>query len=1079
MGIEQQAARVGSFVLVRESGDGIGRLLAVDKTTATVEYFVSPVGPRLEHREVSAARVVPIELPAQTIIFWKDPALLGWRQGRVDGAVAAAAIRSKEDHYFVHFPNRESARIPISQVQVRWAHPLEDPTELLAARVTESPYFVTGRQGVLEHLAHQRVGFAGMTGIAGASIQYLPHQLAIVRRVLADPVQRYLLADEVGLGKTIEAGMLIRQHILEEGPDARVFVIVPAHLEDQWCEELADHFGFDGEPRIAVLGHEGITDDVLAAMDSPSLVVVDEAHQVARWAWAPGTADRKRYRSLETLAKTSPKLLLLTGTPLLHEEDGFLAMLHLLDPIGYPLDDRSGFRRRIEERQTVADCVADLTDDAPELFAREAIARLSGAFGGDDELIRLSAEVEKRIALPEDSPERVSAIRALRVHVTEGYRLHRRMLRTRREDRHVVSLLPSRRGIEWIEATDAARDSAESFLEDWRSSLPSTALAPAAAEAGVFANFVEACLSHPRVLLRRIDERIGGIARDLTPSFAGEASFLHRWSATMRELLREDSRANALLAWLRAQKSAKAIIFVDDGDTAQVVHQTLAAAFGPRRVALHSATESSALERFRSGAADVLVCDRASEEGLNLQQSRAAMVLYDCPLDPLRIEQRLGRVDRLEGMKTLKIFGLRSSGEYERKWQTCLVDGVRVFNRSIAPLQYTLAESMRRVRAELVIRGAASFDEATVHLTNKDSGLDAELRKIRSQEALDSVEWNVEEEQAFVEKVQDASERAQEDGAPALGAWLERCLQYERRGDEVFHYVHRLGGPKPTLVPITESIARFKEYRDQEAQSRPDEMPLGPFTFDSDIAESDGASLLRVGHPFVESVEQMVRSDGRGTAWVLWRVHPELAAQIPELYLGFQFVIEPDHRAALSVASELPISASAIARRAERVLPRRVVKVWSKADGSIVTDPKLLPALDRPYQSRKLGGPDVHVRTDRWQLVDQRAPSPDWEERCLRVRRAAERHLTTQRSFIDACEQAANDVRRQLALLEATMRTRLGRLQGAARASEEKFLELEQRVSDAIVDAVRRPRVSVDSCGAIFLSRDRLGEESE
>ncbi len=69
--------RVGSFVVVEGSRDGVGRLIAADKRTADVEYLVSPVGPQVERREVPVTNVHPIELPAQTVIFWNDPAASG------------------------------------------------------------------------------------------------------------------------------------------------------------------------------------------------------------------------------------------------------------------------------------------------------------------------------------------------------------------------------------------------------------------------------------------------------------------------------------------------------------------------------------------------------------------------------------------------------------------------------------------------------------------------------------------------------------------------------------------------------------------------------------------------------------------------------------------------------------------------------------------------------------------------------------------------------------------------------------------------------------------------------------------
>ena len=123
-----------TFVQVGHGPDGVGKLLNCDRKQAEIEYFESPVGPRLRHVHVPVGSVREVELSLQTRVFWFDKDPHAWRVGRVDGGViSAAALKADEDHYPVRFPNRQDARIPISQLFVRWAHPIEDPTDYLAA----------------------------------------------------------------------------------------------------------------------------------------------------------------------------------------------------------------------------------------------------------------------------------------------------------------------------------------------------------------------------------------------------------------------------------------------------------------------------------------------------------------------------------------------------------------------------------------------------------------------------------------------------------------------------------------------------------------------------------------------------------------------------------------------------------------------------------------------------------------------------------------------------------------------------------------------------------------------------------
>lgn len=352
-------SRTGVFVQVESSADGVGKLVEARGADAEVEYFVSPAQHRVHRVRVPAAKVREVELSPQTRVFWHDIERSGWRAGRVDGGlVRGEALRSAEDHYHVRFPNGQEGRVPVSRLYVRWAHPIEDPTDYLADRVTDTPFFFDGRSHIVRYLSDQRAAFGGLTALASSAIELLPHQVTTVRRVLADPIGRYLLADEVGLGKTIEAGILIRQHLIDRPREARVLVVVPNELVQQWRSELASKFFLSSLSPVEVIGEDALVDAKVT--ETFSMLVVDEAHRSALRAFDSDPGKRYLYERLERLAERVPRVLLLSGTPVLHQEDGFLAMLHLLDPDGYRLEDRDSFQRRVRGRQIIAETIADL-----------------------------------------------------------------------------------------------------------------------------------------------------------------------------------------------------------------------------------------------------------------------------------------------------------------------------------------------------------------------------------------------------------------------------------------------------------------------------------------------------------------------------------------------------------------------------------------------------------------------------------------------------------------------------------------------------------------------------------------------
>jgi ATP-dependent helicase HepA len=204
--------------------------------------------------------------------------------------------------------------------------------------------------------AQARFRQSEVRGYLGGRLELLPHQFYILQQVAARQVPRVLLADEVGLGKTIEA-CLILQRLLAVGRAKRVLILVPESLTHQWFVELLRRFNlwfsiYD-EPRcIACEGSNPEQNPFLAAQlvltgvsflavntgrsgqalaAGWDMVVVDEAHHLA---WAPEQTSPE-YALVEQLAGKSPGLLLLTATPTQLGLPGHFARLRLLDPHRY------------------------------------------------------------------------------------------------------------------------------------------------------------------------------------------------------------------------------------------------------------------------------------------------------------------------------------------------------------------------------------------------------------------------------------------------------------------------------------------------------------------------------------------------------------------------------------------------------------------------------------------------------------------------------------------------------------------------------------------------------------------------
>ncbi len=242
----------------------------------------------------------------------------------------------------------------------------------------------------LEALDHQhRILQSPAYGFTGARIDLIPHQLAIASEVAARQKPRVLLADEVGLGKTIEAGLILhRLHFT--GRADRVLILLPEALIHQWFVELLRRFNlrfsiFD-EARCASIEENEpaanpFLDDQLilaplgwvahdekrraqAVAAGWNLLIVDEAHHLA---WHPDAASPE-YALVEALAAATPGLLLLTATPQQLGAEGHFARLRLLDPERYP--SLEAFQAEAKEYAPIAQLAGKLAD-AKKLTAKE------------------------------------------------------------------------------------------------------------------------------------------------------------------------------------------------------------------------------------------------------------------------------------------------------------------------------------------------------------------------------------------------------------------------------------------------------------------------------------------------------------------------------------------------------------------------------------------------------------------------------------------------------------------------------------------------------------------------------------
>lgn len=457
-----------------------------------------------------------------------------------------------------------------------------------------------------------------------AKIDLLPYQLEPALAVVRGLGSRVLLADDVGLGKTIQAGLIVSE-LRTLGAVDRVLVITPAGLRDQWASELSARFNIDAAVLdVRALRHSITTlpvgvnpwqtvpvaitsidyikrTEVLAAAGACrwDAVIVDEAHGVA--------GDSDRHAAVAALAKRSPYVILLTATPHSGDRSTFASLCGIG---AIPGDTLLAFRR---SRQ-------DLT-----FVTTRRIHRLH---------VRMSRDEARMHAL---LAEFARAIRRQyeRLRSTHDYWL-------------ALSVLHKR-------AFSSARSLQRSI--DRR-------LATLTAEPMLTASQLELPLGDLAGELTSADEEPGWSPLLRLEDAAHERQLLGALADAAARAAQHETKIAALARLLRRVKEP-AIVFTEYRDTLLHVQTSL----GSPSVTLHGGMtrdeRRSALNQFTTGRNGLLLATDAAGEGLNLQQTCRLVVNLELPWNPMRLEQRIGRVDRIGQRRAVHVFHLiaRGSGE--------------------------------------------------------------------------------------------------------------------------------------------------------------------------------------------------------------------------------------------------------------------------------------------------------------------------------------------------------------------------------------------------------------------------------
>ena len=673
-----------------ESDLGLGTVVAMDARTVTLMFAAS------EENRVYArtdAPVTRVTFNVGDVIECQE----GWSLS-VEEVI-------EEKGLFTYLGTRqdtEESGVSLREIflsnQIRFNKPQD---KLYAGQIDRMDNFVLRYRALSNQYQQHK---SPMRGLCGMRAGLIPHQLYIAHEVGRRHAPRVLLADEVGLGKTIEAGMIIHQQVLS-GRAERILIVVPETLQHQWLVEMMRRFNlhfsiFDEERCIEAFAESDNPFDtqqyVLCSLDflrksrkryeqalegEWDLLVVDEAHHLE---WSQDKPSRQ-YQVVEGLAENTPGVLLLTATPEQLGRESHFARLRLLDPDRFY--DYDAFVEEEEQYAPVADAVTALfsgikledsqKNQITELLSEQDVEPLFRVIEGN------SPEEEQAIARQE-----------LIDNLMDRHGTGRVLFRNTRAaikgfPKRNVHLLPM--------------DIPSQYTTSMRvSGMIGGKMTPEA-----------------RAMKMLYPEEI-------FQEFEGEESSWWQF----------DSRVNWLLEKIQEKRSEKILVIASRASTALQLEQALREREGIRATVFHEGM--SILERDKAaayfaqeeGGAQVLICSEIGSEGRNFQFANQ-LVMFDLPFNPDLLEQRIGRLDRIGQQRDIDIHVPYLKGTSQAILARWFDEGLNAFGET-CPTGRTVYDKYAENLIEMLASGnTEQLDEVIEESAKLNQSLKADLEKGR------------------------------------------------------------------------------------------------------------------------------------------------------------------------------------------------------------------------------------------------------------------------------------------------------------------------------------------------------------
>ena len=634
-----------------------------------------------------------------------------------------AEYKSNDDEYVEYYlkdlTSKKYIHAPETEIIASFVSGSANPIHQLKSYEFQNPCWYLGRQIVKDTMNILDNSIMGFKELAGCKIYLKAFQLNTIMQCLQDDNCRYMLADEVGLGKTIEACSILKI-FLSNHTNQNVLIAVPRALVAQWRTELLFKFGLlvgenEDNNKISLLAVEDLNSTTIDKVCN--FLIVDEIHNYLK--------NKLDYENIHKLSKNAENVILLSATPIQQRQEEYLNLLKLILPSKYDEMSLEEFKVLSEKQGKISRLTYSLLDEL-DSFKNELLPEIEEGDPHEDEDVKEELEVieenlndladligdsnllnlVKRVNYASDDFG-IYDIQVIVSYICDYFQIERNIIRGRRAVLGVYPKDPdgefAARSLQEItyhinEEESYYENEAYRQLEKWILSK----------EGNMESTFVydyvrpllEAFFSSPWAYVSRLEEIKKDIEiddeviRKAVRWQEDENEALSNLADVLDDVGSHPSRLIKLLNYIDENLfGQKIVLFTDQIETFNAYYDAFKQAFGDEVTGFAESIDKDELEvniyRFQSDPeCKILICDKSGGEGRNLQIADY-VVHVDLPWNINTIEQRIGRLDRMgrDVEKPVTSIVIHSMDSYEEQLFKFWNEGLNVFSQSLSGLE--------------------------------------------------------------------------------------------------------------------------------------------------------------------------------------------------------------------------------------------------------------------------------------------------------------------------------------------------------------------------------------------------------